>query len=204
MSWKRPRSPVTIQVGPAGRDRRADAGGDQAVDAVGAAIGEEDDIGVAAGHERLLVADRHARGGVDELAVGERIAERGEEAGLARLVQRFELGRDRRLRPHPPRVSQDVAPVRRRLEAATGHERLAERLRGRRGRSRRRFASARSSRGRGRRRAAPRRVERRTATGAAACRSASRRSADDEIRLQRRPGAAGRSARSAETTCDRS
>ena len=30
--------------------------------------GEEEDVGLAARNERLLVADRHARGGVDEVA----------------------------------------------------------------------------------------------------------------------------------------
>ena len=70
MSWKRPRSPVTIQVGPAARGRGADPGRDQAVDPVGAAVGEEADLGGAGRQERLLVADRHARGGVDEVAVG--------------------------------------------------------------------------------------------------------------------------------------
>ena len=57
----------------------------------------------AAGQERLLVADRHARRGVDEVAVGVEAAEGAVEAGLAQLVGRVELGAiaARRLRRPP-------------------------------------------------------------------------------------------------------
>ena len=74
MSWKRPRSPVTIHVGPAARGRGADPRGDQAVDPVGAAVAEEEHLGRRRRQERLLVADRHARGRVDEVAVARRAA----------------------------------------------------------------------------------------------------------------------------------
>ena len=96
MSWKRPRSPVTIQVGRPVARRGADPRGDQAVDPVRAAVGEEQHVGVAARQERLLVADRHARRGVDEVAVGVGAAERPLEAGLGRL------GRARRAPPRSP------------------------------------------------------------------------------------------------------
>ena len=64
----------------------ADAGGDQAVDAVGAAVAEEGRVGLAGGKEGLLVADRHARGGVDEVAVAVRLAEGDVERGLGDLI----------------------------------------------------------------------------------------------------------------------
>ena len=83
MSWSRPRSPLTIVVGPPLAGPRH-PGGDQAVDPVGAAIAEEERVGVAAPQERLLVADRHARGGVDEVAVAVGGAERQVQGGLWR------------------------------------------------------------------------------------------------------------------------
>ena len=45
MSWRRPRSPVTIVVGRPLACGGADPGGDQAVDAVGAAVAEEEGVG---------------------------------------------------------------------------------------------------------------------------------------------------------------
>ena len=45
MSWRRPRSPVTIVVGRPLACGGADPGGDEAVDAVGAAVAEEEDVG---------------------------------------------------------------------------------------------------------------------------------------------------------------
>ena len=82
MSWSRPRSPVTIVVGRPLACGGADAGGDQAVDAVGAAVAEEEGVGRGRRQEGLLVADRHARGGVDEVAVAVGGAERQVQAGL--------------------------------------------------------------------------------------------------------------------------
>ena len=78
---------MTITVGPPGGGRGADPRRDQAVDAVGAAVGEEAHVGVGARQERLLVADRHARRGVDELAVGVGGAERRVQARLGRLAR---------------------------------------------------------------------------------------------------------------------
>ena len=64
----------------------ADPGGDQAVDAVGAAVAEEEGVGLARRQERLLVADRHARGRVDEVAVAVGAAEGEVQGGLGDLV----------------------------------------------------------------------------------------------------------------------
>ena len=138
--------------GPAGRRRGADPGGDQAVDPVRAPVGEEADLGGAAGQERLLVADRHARGGVDEVAVGVSRAERSVEPRLGRLRESGELGLDRlvgRLRAasQAPAHAGSSAP-----SAALGQA-LRRGGPGRRGRSRRRSWSARSSPSPGRRRA---------------------------------------------------
>ncbi len=69
----------------AARCRGADPGGDQAVDAVGAAVAEEEGVGVARRQERLLVADRHARGGVDEVAVAVGCSQRQVQGGLVDL-----------------------------------------------------------------------------------------------------------------------
>src|SRR6476619_197673 len=60
----------------------ADSRGDEAVDAVGAAVAEEERVGLRGSEERLLVADRHARRGVDEVAVAVRAAEGQVESGL--------------------------------------------------------------------------------------------------------------------------
>ena len=73
----------------------ADPGGDEAVDAVGAAVAEEEGVGVAGGEEGLLVADRHARGGVDEVAVA-RGRRRGRGAGAGSVSS------SRRRRARPP------------------------------------------------------------------------------------------------------
>ena len=77
---------------PAGRVAGADSGGDQAVEAVGAAVAEEQGVGVDRRQERLLVADRHARGGVDEVAVGVGGAEGRVQARLGQGVEAVELG----------------------------------------------------------------------------------------------------------------
>ncbi len=61
----------------------ADPRGDEAVDPVGAAVAEEERVGLAAGQERLLVADRHARRRVDEVAVAVGAAERQVQRRLA-------------------------------------------------------------------------------------------------------------------------
>ncbi len=81
-SWSRPRSPVTIVVGRPLAWAAPIPEEMQAVDPVGAAVAEEEDVGVAGGQERLLVADRHARGGVDEVAVAVGGAERAVQGGL--------------------------------------------------------------------------------------------------------------------------
>ena len=105
MSWKRPRSPVTIQVG-------------RPV-AAAAPIPEETSPSIPLAprlarkrtsasppaQERLLVADRHARGGVDEVAVGVSAAP-APRGGPARSAPSSsgELGLDRLVgrAPRPP------------------------------------------------------------------------------------------------------
>ena len=72
----------------------ADTGGDEAIDAVGAAVAEEKDVRLPGRQERLLVADRHARSGVDEVAVAVGGAEGELKAGLGRLVVAHQLGID--------------------------------------------------------------------------------------------------------------
>ena len=76
MSWRRPRSPVTIVVGrplawaaPIPEEIRPSI-------PLAPRLQRKSDVGVAGGQERLLVADRHARGGVDEVAVAVGGAER--------------------------------------------------------------------------------------------------------------------------------
>ena len=86
---------------PPGRGRGADPGGDQAVEAVGAAVAEEEGVGADRAEERLLVADRHARGRVDEVAVGVGVAERRVQARLGQRVEAVELGVDRLAAPRP-------------------------------------------------------------------------------------------------------
>ncbi len=91
----------------------ADPGGEEAVDAVGAAVAEEEGVGLDWGQEGLLVADRHARGGVDEVAVAVGAAEGQVEAGLGQLVAgppaplrapRARLARPRASAPAPARA----------------------------------------------------------------------------------------------------
>ena len=204
MSWKRPRSPVTIQVGrpvataaPIPEETRPSI-------PFAPRLARKRTSASAPRQERLLVADRHARGGVDEVAVGVGAARAPRGApGSVGSSAAVELGRRPRPRRPPPAASQ--APAQPRSAVALAErlgERVRERARARRGRSRRRSGSARSSRSPGRRRAAPPRAGRR-ATGAAACRSASRRSAGPG-RASARRAARERSARRRATTSERS
>src|SRR4051794_25749399 len=78
----------------AARLGRADARGDEAIDAVGAAVAEEEGVGFARRQEGLLVADRHARGGIDEVAVGMGLSQGEMKPRLGWLIEAFELVRD--------------------------------------------------------------------------------------------------------------
>ena len=184
MSWRRPRSPVTIVVGVAAGVGGADARGDQTVDAVGAAVAEEGDVRLAGGEESLLVADRHARGGVDEVAVAVGLAEGMVERGLGDRAVGKDATRSPRARPARHRASA-VAPDA--LPSPSASPSPPRARSGRRAVPRRRGWSARSSRRRGRSRSGRHRLP--TARRAAACWSASRRSAG--------PGRARPSGRSA-------
>ena len=86
MSWRRPRSPVTIVVGrpvawaaPMPEETRPSM-------PLAPRLQRKSDVGLAGGEEGLLVANRHARGGVDEVAVAVGRAERAVERRLAELV----------------------------------------------------------------------------------------------------------------------
>ena len=85
--------------GPPARRRGADPGRDEPVDPVGATVGEKEQLGIGALQERLLVADRHAGRGVDELAVRVQPAQRCLQARLGRFVKPLELGPDRGAHP---------------------------------------------------------------------------------------------------------
>ena len=93
---------------PPSHGRCPDSGGDEAVEAVGAAVAEEQGVGVDRPQERLLVADRHARRRVDEVAVGVGFAEGRVQSRLGQGVEAVELGADRlprrrtRPRSRPP------------------------------------------------------------------------------------------------------
>ena len=69
MSWSSPRSPVTIVVGRPLAWAAPIPEEIEPVDPVGAAVAEEQDVGLARAEERLLVPDRHRGRGVDEVAV---------------------------------------------------------------------------------------------------------------------------------------
>ena len=113
-------------------------------------LARKSDLGVGARQEGLLVADRHARGGVDELAVRVGAAERRAagpgSVGRSSASSSAAIARARR----PCRVEPGVGPagLGRRSASASG-ERAAPGRPPRRGRSRRRSGSARSSRGAG-------------------------------------------------------
>ena len=96
------RADVVQQAELAADDRRrpaaglggADPGRDQPVDPVGAAVAEEERVGRRAAEEALLIADRHAGGGVDEVAVRVGAAEGEVQRGLGDLPT-GQLGLDR-------------------------------------------------------------------------------------------------------------
>ena len=163
---------------PAAGRSGADPRRDQAVDPVGAAVGEEQDVGVAAPagtppgrgsacSRRCRRARRRRR----------RRRARRCRPGSVGPVERVELGGDRRLRRAlRRRATRRARRAPATVPASVAGERLRERRRARRGRSRRRSASARSSRGR-----VDDELRRVRQLGEplaqAACRSASRRSA---------------------------
>ena len=136
MSWTRPRSPVTIQVGrpvaaaaprrtrPARRSRWRRGWRGSARRRRGRR------------QERLLVADRHARGREDEVAVGVRRARAACTPGSLSSLERRELGLDRPTPRAAARASSQARPPAR--GAAVAVEPLGEPAasgRGRRGRS---------------------------------------------------------------------
>ena len=188
-SWSRPRSPVTIVVGrplawaaPMPEEIRPSMPLAPRLQRKSASVS-------AAAQERLLVADRHARGGVDEVAVAVGGSPRarcraGSEIGAGARRAR---PRARPARPARRRASVSGAP---RGPSPAAPPSPTPARSGRRAGSPRRGCSARSSRRRGRPRFRWRRSP--PARPAAACWSASRRSAG---RGRGRPS--GRSARRA-------
>ena len=79
---EQPEVPGDDRGRPAARVGGADPGGDEPVDPVGAAVAEEEDVGLAGAEERLLIADRHRGRGVDEVAVVVGAAEGEVQGGL--------------------------------------------------------------------------------------------------------------------------
>ena len=173
MSWSRPRSPVTIVVGrplawaaPIPEETRPSMPLAPRLQRKRASV-------VGRRQEGLLVADRHARGGVDEVAVAVGVAEGPVKARLGELVQIAQLRVERLARRAPRPRSR---PRRRRRSSSPS--RAAQPDASSVG-SARRIAAARLRRlvpaaATGRRRSGRRRT--RPARRAAACWSASRRS----------------------------
>ena len=110
MSWWRPRSPVTIQVG---RPVAAAAPTpDEIRPSIPFAPRLQRNLTSRGGRrqECLLVADRHRGGRVDEVPVGVQARQGGVGAGLGGLFERLQLGLDGRRRP-PPRLEPGGLPV---------------------------------------------------------------------------------------------
>ena len=152
--------------------------------------------------ERLLVADRHARGGVDEVAVAVGAAERGVQARLGGPPERVELGVDRRSR-RPRGAEPGVAP----RTVASHRPRAVRRAAGERRRvgaedRRRRSGSARSSRRAGRRRSASAPARREPWPQRLAGRHLAE--AQDEVGDERVADAPARAARRRRRPCERS
>ena len=154
-SCRRPRSPVTIVVGRPLAWAAPMPEEIEAVDAVGAAVAEEEDVRLAGRQVGLLVADRHARGGVDEVAVAVGGAEGAVQAGLGELGVGRQLRLDRTRAPPARRRARSPGRRAPRLRAAPPSPPPARS--GRRAAAPPPAGSARSSRRTGRRRSGRRR-----------------------------------------------